>query len=73
MVGYLYCLRFDRGVVHGAVVGYLYCLKFDRGVVHGVVDGYLYCLRFDRGVVHGVVALLTRQYKDMDQPSHMRY
>jgi hypothetical protein len=30
VVGYLYCLRFDRGVVHSAVVGYLYCLRFDR-------------------------------------------
>jgi hypothetical protein len=31
VVGYLFCLRFDRGVVHSVVVGYLYCLRFDRG------------------------------------------
>ena len=35
VVGYLYCLRFDRGVVHGAVVDYLYCLRFDSGLCCG--------------------------------------
>ena len=35
-----YCLRFDREVVHIAVVGYIvdhYCFMFDGGVVHIVV------------------------------------
>ena len=35
-----YCLRFDREVVHIAVVGYIvdhYCFMFDRRVVHIVV------------------------------------
>jgi hypothetical protein len=61
---YHYCLRFDRGVVHG-VVGYIvyhYCLRFDIGVFHVVLLGYSiyhYCLRFDRGVVHVVVDILS--------------
>ena len=35
---YLYCLRFDRGVVHVVVfyIFYHWCLRFDRGVVHVV-------------------------------------
>ena len=36
---YLYCLMFDRGVVHvvGDYIFYNYHLRFDRGVAHVVV------------------------------------
>jgi hypothetical protein len=59
---YHYCIRFDRGLVHVAVVtlsSILFKVWQRSGSRCDCYIVYHYCLRFDRGVVHVVVVILS--------------